>query len=819
MMAFGRWSGSACDSRVGRASRIGAAAALACIAIAGSVGAEERHRPPADTGRAASLPAVVAQTGIAEERRTFDIPVQPLAQALNLFGRQAGVQVTVDSSTTNGAQSQPVSGSFTLNEALAQLLRGSGIAWRFTGDRTVVLEKADVKAGVITLDPVRVEGQGENAWGPVVGYSASRSATATKTDTPIRDIPQSIQVVPDQVIKDQQAVGIEDAVRNVSGVYRENTFGNTLDRFTLRGFTQRDFLRDGYRDPHSGNRILSGVERVEVLKGPASILYGRLEPGGVINIVSKRPQDRAAYSGELQIGSFDFSRVLVDATGPVTEDKSLLFRFSGAYEDSGTFREPSDVNAERVDIAPSLSWRNGDQTYAWLQASYQKSKVLFDRGLVAIGSNVADIPNSRFLGEPGDFKFNEQYGFAGEITHRFNEFLRLRQGFRGNWYNGHDYRAETSGNVNATTGVLNRRFSMNDDEGHALMSQTDLLAAFATAGIKHDLLAGVDFSRDETGGLNGSNPTNVPINIFDPVYGATPLEITSLARDDRNTTDGLGVYLQDQVTVRDDLKLLLGGRYDAVTYTGRDFLDDERREQSDSAWTPRVGIVYQPYQPVSLYASYSEGFNPVTSGRLAGGEAPKPVTSTQYEAGVKLDLFDGKLSSTLAVFHLTKQNVTTTDPNDPDFVVQTGEIRSQGVELDVSGQVLPGWDLIASYAFIDAEVTEDNTIPVGNRPASVPKHGASLWSVYRLQSSALQGLGFGAGVYYVGRREGDLANSFTLPSYIRTDATLFYEQEHWRAGINVKNLFDTDYIAAASGRTRIDPGIPLTVIGSVSVRF
>jgi iron complex outermembrane receptor protein len=793
--------------------------ALMAMAAAQAVHAEDRRDPLDDSGKMVGPALRLVQGGPADERKDFDIPAQSLAGALNAFGRQAGLQVTVDAATTNGAQSQPVSGSYTANEALGQLLRGTGVTWRFAGDRTVVLQKAEAKTGVLTLDPVRVEGKGENAWGPVVGYAASRSATATKTDTPIRDIPQSIQVVPEQVIKEQQAIGVEDAVRNVSGVYRENTFGNTLDRFTLRGFMQRDFLRDGYRDPHSGNRILSGVERVEVLKGPASVLYGRFEPGGVINIVSKRPLETAAYSGELQIGSFDFSRVLVDATGPVTADKTLLFRFSGAYEDSGTFRDATDVDIERVDIAPSLSWRHGNKTHAWIQASYLKSEVPFDRGLVAIGTSVADIPNDRFLGEPGDFKFNEQYGFTAEITHRFNDVWRIRQGFRGNWYNAHDYRAEPSGAANPTTGVLNRRFSMNDDEGFALMSQTDLLATFATGSVKHDLLGGVDFSRDETGGLNGSNATNIPINIFNPVYGATPLAITTLARDDRNTTDGVGVYLQDQVGLRDDLKLLLGGRFDAVEYTGRNFLTDTTREQSDSAWTPRVGVVYQPYQPVSLFASYSEGFTPVTSGSLIGGDAPKPVTSTQYEAGIKLDFFDGRISSTMAGFHLTKQNVTTSDPNNPGFVVQTGEVRSQGFEFDVSGQILPGWDIIASYAFIDAEVTEDNTTPEGNHPASVPRHGASLWSVYRLQTSALQGLGFGAGLYYVGARDGDLANSFELDSYIRADATVFYERDHWRAGLNVKNLFDTDYIAASSDRLRIDPGIPLTVVGSISVRF
>ncbi len=765
----------------------------------------------------AFAPGVAAAASDAA-RKAYSVPAGQLSHVLAQFAAQAGVPLSFDPAALSGLSSPGLQGSYTVREGFDRLLAGSGYEPLDTGGGRYVLRRVPAPGEAVTLAPVAVVASGavESAVGPVQGYAARRSATATRTDAALRDIPQAIQVVPTQVVEDQRALSLEDAVRNVSGVYRENTFGNTLDRFTLRGFTQTDFLRDGYRDGTSGMRGLSGVERVEVLKGPASVLYGSLDPGGVINVVTKRPPPTEVRELSLQGGSHDFYRADVDVGGPLG-DGSVGYRVSGLYQDAGTFRKPADVGAERVEFIPSLSWQIGERTHLWAQFNYLRSKVLFDRGLIALGDAVAPIPNSRFLGEPGDHLTNEQYGLTMELTHEFNDYLSLRQGLRASWFNSHDYRAEV---VGATAdGTLGRRFSMNEDDGYQHSWQIDLIGRFRTGAVKHEVLFGVDLSRQNRAGINGSNPTLVPISIYDPVYGAEPLPITTLARDDDNTTDTIGVYLQDQVALSDSFKLLAGVRYDRSRYTGRDYLRGQERRQSDSAFSPRFGAVWQPTRALSLYASYSEGFRPNTAGNLADGSPPKPTRSRQYEVGMKGEWLDGKLTSTLALFHLTKHDITTMDPNDSNFVVQTGKVRSRGVEFDLSGEPLPGWSLMAAYAYIDAAVIEDNSTPVGNRLASVPRHGASLWSVYRFRSGALDGFGIGAGVYYVGERQGDLANSFTLPAYTRVDATVFYEAERWRAALNVKNLFDRNYYASSSSRSRIDPGMPLTVIGTLTLRF
>ncbi len=271
----------------------------------------------------------------------------------------------------------------------------------------------------------------------------------------------------------------------------------------------------------------------------------------------------------------------------------------------------------------------------------------------------------------------------------------------------------------------------------------------------------------------------------------------------------------------DNLKLLLGGRFDTVNQKQENLVSSTTSEQDDQAFSPRVGIVYQPIQPVSLYASYSRAFNPATPGTiLASGAAAEPERGTQYEAGIKTEFLQGRLSSTLAFYELTRSNVLTPSPTDPFASVQTGEQRSRGVELDVAGEILPGWRVIASYAYTDAKITQDNRYDIGNRLVNVPKNSASLWTTYEVQKGGLQGLGFGVGLRYVGEREGDLENSFELPSYFRTDAAIFYKRNNFRAALNVNNLFDTEYFEAAqNGRAGVFPGAPLTVIGTIGFEF
>ncbi|MEA5569262.1 TonB-dependent siderophore receptor, partial [Anabaena sp. UHCC 0399] len=258
---------------------------------------------------------------------------------------------------------------------------------------------------------------------------------------------------------------------------------------------------------------------------------------------------------------------------------------------------------------------------------------------------------------------------------------------------------------------------------------------------------------------------------------------------------------------------------DIVDQKSRNFLNDSESSQYDTAITPRLGIVYQPIQPISLYASYSQSFQP-NFGTSVDGSVLEPERGTQYEVGVKSEFLDGRLAATLAAYHITKSNIATTDPANPDFSIPIGKQRNQGIEFNVAGQIQPGWNVIASYSYIDAEITESNDGLAGNQPPNVPFNTASLWTTYQLQSGDLQGLGFGLGLFYVGDRQGDTDNTYIIPSYLRTDAAIYYQRDNWRAGINIQNLLNEKYFQGANfGRVTIEPGAPLTVIGSFSVTF
>ncbi|MBC1297187.1 TonB-dependent receptor, partial [Nostoc sp. UCD122] len=314
---------------------------------------------------------------------------------------------------------------------------------------------------------------------------------------------------------------------------------------------------------------------------------------------------------------------------------------------------------------------------------------------------------------------------------------------------------------------------------------------------------------------------------FNPVYARLeyPKEgILNFFRDDN--LDKYGFYIQDQIEVNPQLKLLVGGRFDIFEQTrSTRNLGEEKQEysQSDTNFSPRLGIVYQPSQNISLYASYATSFVPVfDASRNRNNEPFKPETGRQFEVGVKSDI-TRNLSATLAFYDLRKQNVATDDPNspDPNDQIQTGEQTSRGIEFDIAGEITPGWKIIASYSYIDAFVSKDNNGFEGRRRDNIPEHAASLWTTYEFQQGSLQGLGFGLGVFFVGDRLGDLNNSFVLPSFVRTDASVFYKRDNWRAAVNVRNLFDETYYTGSAYGSRLGVyyGEPLTVIGSFTVEF
>jgi iron complex outermembrane receptor protein len=656
-------------------------------------------------------------------------------------------------------------------------------------------------------------------------YRVIDATTATRTDTALRDTPQSIQVVPEQVLKDQQAIRLNDAVRNVSGVNTGDTFGGTKDNFVIRGFSSSfggNILINGLGSNgfDTGFNETANLERVEVLKGPASVLYGNLEPGGVINLVTKKPLFQPFYSAEFQVGNNSFYRGAIDISSPLNVEKTASYRLNAAYENSGTFRN-FDQRIERTFLAPVVSLQLGKQTDLTLEFSYLNDERPFDRGLIAIGNKIVDVPYNRIFGEPDDVSKVEEISASYLLEHRFNENLKLRNTFRFLSTDTFNYRADQLG-LDEETGEVIRNFRSNDDIARKYAFQTDLTSKFKTGSIAHTLLFGVDFANRTSEGTQKRLPAGLTpsINIFNPIYNqiARPSlsELTNVVRDSKDTSSSLGLFLQDQISLTDNFKLVVGGRFDFVDQESR--FNGETSNQYDTAFTPRVGLVYQPIKPISLYASYSQSFQPNFATR-ANGSFLDPERGTQYEAGIRGEFLDSKLVTNLAIYQITKSNVATTDPDNPDFSIAVGEQKSTGIELDVTGQILPGWNIIASYAYTDAKVTADNDGLKGNRLANVPYSSASLWTTYEFQKGGLQGLGLGLGAFFVGDRQGDLGNTFQLPSYVRTDAAIFYRRNNWQAALNFKNLFDINYIRSAEYREAIAPGDPFTVVGSIGVEF
>ncbi|QYO63947.1 TonB-dependent siderophore receptor [Leptolyngbya sp. 7M] len=485
---------------------------------------------------------------------------------------------------------------------------------------------------------------------------------------------------------------------------------------------------------------------------PASILFGQLQPGGIVNLVTEQPLSQPTYTLEFTGGQFSFYRPELDVSGPLTNNGELLYRLNAAYQNAGSFRD--QVYSERFFVAPVLQWNISDNTRLTFDFSYLYNDPVFDRGLVALSDGSLPLPINRFLGYASLDDYAEEQVRAGyHFEHRFNENWELRHALAFSSVLQTGFHSDFAG------GLIDDRFVpreyldaefLNEEYG----IQTDLIGRFNTGSIQHQLLAGFDLNRSTDSYVTRFAPLP-SIDIFAPNYDVSIPDAAESGYYQTVFNTNVGLYIQDQITLLENLKLLVGGRLDFADQEQN--FGGEEESQSDTAFSPRLGIVYQPIEPISLYASFSQSFFPVI-GRSRNNETFEPERGTQYEIGIKADITD-TLSATLAAFDLTKSNVLTTDPEDSNFSIQVGEQRSRGVELIVQGEILPGWNIIAGYAHTDAEVTDDNDIPEGDFLSSVPRNAANLWTTYEIQSGDFQGLGFGLGLVFVDERQGELPNS------------------------------------------------------------
>jgi len=693
-----------------------------------------------------------------------------------------------------------------------------------TGNLVLSVEPGTAGATDADEDAIQVIVTGEQD----EDYNPSSTSVGTGTDTPLLDIPASVQVIPEAVIADQRAFDLLDVLRNAPGITTNTSPRDIFSGFTIRGFdTGNTFLRNGVADNDIGRTglDLTNVERIEVLRGPASVLYGQIAPGGAVNIVTKRPLPFEYYDVEATYGSFNTYQGAVDLSGPLTEDGSVLYRLNASIFGSDTFID--EIGIDRYLVAPVITWNISDDTNLTFEAEYLDAQYPNERGLPIEGTILpnpnGDIPISTFLGEPSfDRNDRRTLRLGYDLEHRFSEDWRIRNTFGFTWEEDFQDSVAPFG-LEADLRTLNRRAFVRSDFDAPNFSRNNYIATlsaisnFETWGIDHELVIGTEYQYGIGRGPLYTQREIGTIDIFDPVYNQPLGPIIGENSPYRETASNIGVYVQDQLTFSDQFILLVGGRFDFVDYD----YEEEGFEfsQNDTAFSPRIGLVYQPAENISLYGSFSQSFEQTLFASSVDNTPFEPQRGTQYEIGVKADWLDGALSTTLALYHLTRTNVVTDDLDNPGFSIQTGEQQSQGVELNVAGEILPGWNIIAGYAYTDASITEDNTFPVGNSIDNVPEHAASLWTTYTLQEGDLEGLGFGLGLYYVGERPGDLDNTFMIPDYFRTDAAIYYQRNQFRAQLNFKNLFDVRYFESANGRNRIFPGAPFEVLATVGWEF
>ncbi|MCQ4282150.1 TonB-dependent siderophore receptor [Pseudomonas stutzeri] len=676
------------------------------------------------------------------------------------------------------------------------------------------LDSAVLEEVVVTAEREQVE---------VNGYRARRSASATKTDTPLDEVPQAVSVIPATVLEDLDSPRIEKALDYAGGVARQNDFGGlTMYEYSIRGLTTSEFYKDGFsvNRGYMNPQDPSNVERIDVLKGPASSLYGRGDPGGTINIVSKRPQNDQFARLDLSAGRWDRYRGSLDVNTPLDDAGTMLYRMNLAVEDNKSFRDYR--SSERQFFAPAFSWQLTPQTRLLVQAEVIRSSQVFDRGVVAPNDHLGSVSRSDFFGEPGDGEIdNNNESLQAEIEHDLNASwtVRLASHYKQGRLNGG---ATEASFLAADARTLNREYRYRDFDWQDSITQLELRGLVYTGDIEHNLLIGTEYERyakDER--LMRTRPIS-PIDIYEPVYGQ-PRPPFSVGPDGRSTDRHELVYsrslnLQDQLRFSEKLFGVIGARYDHYEQRLDNEIAGTRAEQTHEKVTPRIGALYQLTPEVGVFANASQSFKP-NSGADASGTAFDPEEGVGYEAGFKFDLLDSRLGMIIAAFHLTKENVLTADPVDSTYQIAAGEVRSRGIDLQLTGQLTDEIRVIGAYAYVDAEVTEDNTLARGSRLLNVPEHSGSLLGVYEFLDGGLQGLELGGGVNYVGDRSGNVADSgFELPGYTTVDLLARYKAtQNLTLGVNLNNAFDRTYYERSYSNVWVMPGEPRNLSVSLSL--
>jgi iron complex outermembrane recepter protein len=691
--------------------------------------------------------------------------------------------------------------------------QGSQIRIDVAGKEALPQTQVTLKAGNLaySLNPeleepdeeVVVTGEGQQ------GYRVPSTTTGTRLNVPLIETPASIGVITNELIEDKAAQRVEDLVPYISGVSPGTTGdgqGGTVPELTIRGFSIfRQLYLNGLRDnARFLVRDLANVERVEILKGFSSLLYGTGSPGGVVNYITKKPQSSPQYSLSFDAGSFDFYRGEADLTGPLTADKNVLYRLILAAQKSNSF--VPNVEDNRIFVAPSLTFLTGGGGSLSIEGEYYRLDKDTNSGAKFFNG---ELFFDRSYTDPRNSNINNHYRIAAYLDQPIGKQWSLN--LSGQYFYTRRDLDPLFTAITFNRNVLQRFYRVVFDDYYQYNLRGEVRGDFKIGASEHKLLAGIEFNKLNSvitgragsffGSIDVANPTfDVPI----PTLGSA---------EQTDTISDFGIYIQDFIKLG-KFRFLAGLRYGQFD---REF--NNAQNQQGNFVSPSLGVVYNFTDSASMYASFSKSTDPQT-GRVRGGDFIEPRIATQFEIGGKVNLFNDRLSITTALFDLTQTNLGETDPSDSTFVIPVGDVRTRGLELDISGKITDNFSLIAAYThFFEAEIIKNNSGLQGNRLANAPGNSFGIYGKYEFTNGSLRGLSLGGGVVYVSGRAGDNANTFDLPGYVRVDLGAAYKVNNTTLRLAVENLFNEKYASGSQNRANITQGRPLAVTGSIKVEF
>jgi catecholate siderophore receptor len=670
------------------------------------------------------------------------------------------------------------------------------------------------------------------------GYAPAAGSTATKGSAPLRDIPQAVNVVPAQLLRDQGATSMQDALRNAPGVAFNHGDGQR-DQVVIRGFSAiADWFVDGVRDDALYFRDLSDTERIEVLKGPAAVLYGRGSSGGLINRVTKKPVFGESF-GEvsLGLGSHDFKRATADLNAPIGE--AMAFRLNVAREKSGSYRDQQFI--DRYSIAPSLAMKFSPQTDLLLQYTNAYDQRLTDFGIPALNGRPVNVPIGTYYGSAfakrDDTTTTKVQSFTATLNHRLSDALSLRNITRYSNYHLDRYNTLPSGTTDPVRLTVGRTRGFVDRDESGWFNQTDLTWHNELGGFRQEWLVGAEFGVQDKRAYTVSSATGFErVSIPNPVAVPPPIPAASYlatsAIPNNSTFKTAALYAQNQITLAPQWKALVGGRYDVFDQETSFERTLAPLARTDRKFSPRAGLVWQPSDTQSYYLSYSRSFQPSaeTFALSASNAANDPEITVNKEIGTKLDFLDGALNFTAAVFNLERSGIKNSDPANPARQINVGTQRTNGLELTLAGKLPGRWDVSAGYAYLDGRMVKSVAtvsslqlpigapMPVQGKVAPLtPRHSAFLW----LMKDLGHGFSAGGGLNYMAARFASLTNLVTLPSYVTADLAGSYKTERYELALNLKNIANKKHYISAHGTVDnlILPGPPRELQVTLRAKF